>query len=108
MRLVGINWAPFRTAFPILFGMERVRLAVGQGWFEILWKHCASIEFLARAQKEGDDPPIQVFQAKEKFGGLRFLVENSTREVYDLVEVAHTHRARQLGMVMSIERLVPH
>ena len=88
MRLIGVNWAQFRKAFPILFGKERVRLAVGQGWFEILWELCASIEIITKTQMEGGHPPIQLLQAKEKFGGLRFYVENGTRDVYDQIEVA--------------------
>lgn len=88
MRLIGINWAPFQKAFPILFGLEHARMAVGQGWFEILWELCASIEIMAKTQVEGGQPPIQLLHAKKKFGGLRFYVENGTRDVYDLIEVA--------------------
>lgn len=46
----------------------------GDGWFDIIWKLCETIEpFVA----EG----FQVLQVKEKFGGLRFYTNGNINEL---------------------------
>lgn len=42
--------------------------AVGDGWFDLLWRLCVDLEPLA-------GPTFEVVQVKEKFGRLRFYIE---------------------------------
>lgn len=56
---------------------------VGDGWFNILWELCEAIEPLA-------GPEFEVFQVKEKFGGLRFYVEGYNTEIVRLIGVAES------------------
>lgn len=51
----------------------------GDGWFDIIYKLSEDIQNL--------NPPedFEVFEVKEKFGGLRFYVENSNKEIDALI-----------------------
>jgi hypothetical protein len=61
------------------------------GWFEIILMLSEAVEKLAREkQDQGVDEeelPI-VIQVKEKFGGLRFYVQNASEEIRDLISMA--------------------
>lgn len=59
------------------FGFE-----CGDGWFNLIWKLCEDIE----KTKPAED--FEVVQVKEKFGGLRFYVTNSTEKVFKLINIA--------------------
>ena len=62
------------------FGFE-----CGDGWFQLIWDLCESIESqLAIDLHEG----FEVLQVKEKFGGLRFYTTSCSNEIYDLVDDA--------------------
>ncbi len=89
MRMNGVDWQPFRTEFPILFGAGKfVSLWVGAGWFEILWSLCVSLEGIAKARLAEAHAPLRVVQVKEKYGSLRMYVEGGTDEVEDMIEAA--------------------
>lgn len=61
------------------------------GWSEMILMLSESVEKLAREkQQQGvadEDLPI-VVQVKEKFGGLRFYVQNACEEIYALISQA--------------------
>jgi hypothetical protein len=70
------------------FGFE-----FGDGWFDLIYQLCVDLD--AEYQKlspeniadAGEDGYI-VFQAKEKFGGLRFYTDSGTDEMHKLIDVA--------------------
>lgn len=47
------------------------------GWFNMIYELSEKIVVL--------DPKCEAVQVKEKFGGLRFYVDNTTKEVHDLL-----------------------
>jgi hypothetical protein len=58
------------------------------GWFSLLWRLCEDIEPLV-AEYEGETGhQFQVVQVKEKFGGLRFYMENATDVIRQRIELA--------------------
>jgi hypothetical protein len=56
------------------FGFE-----CGDGWYDLIYDLCQELV------SEGQSPPVAV-QVKEKFGTLRFYVNNSTTEQDDIIE----------------------
>lgn len=54
----------------------------GDGWFDIIYRLSKDIQDL--------NPPenFEVFEVKEKFGGLRFYAENSNEEINALINKA--------------------
>ena len=91
MRMTGVDWRPFQKEFPILFGAGKfVSLWVGEGWFEILWTLCVSLENIGRARIAEGHRPMRVVQIKEKYGTLRVYVEDGTDEAFDLIDSAET------------------
>lgn len=68
------------------FGFE-----CGDGWYQIIYDLSVSIETQA-AQLKADGAPEEllpcVSQVKEKFGGLRFYVDNLYGEMSDLIDAA--------------------
>jgi len=91
MRLTGVDWRPFQKEFPILFGAGKfVSLWVGEGWFQILWSLCMSLERIGRARIAEGHRPMRVVQIKEKYGSLRVYVEDGTDEAFDLIDSAET------------------
>ena len=67
-----------RTLIP--FGFE-----CGNGWFDLLWKLCESIDIILKEEKTKD---FEVLQVKEKFAGLRFYVTAATDKIWKLIEKA--------------------
>ncbi len=68
------------------FGFE-----CGDGWFQILYDLSVSIEDQANKLKANGMPEEQlpcVSQVKEKFGGLRFYVNNLYGDMGDLIDAA--------------------
>ena len=91
MKLTGVDWRPFAEEFPILFGGGNyISLWVGQGWFEILWNLCVSLEGIARTRIADGHAPVRVVQVKEKYGSLRFYVDGGCSEIHDLIDAAET------------------
>lgn len=58
----------------LVFGCE-----CNDGWYNLLDELCTRIEKLA-------DDDFRVYQIKEKFGGLRFYVGSTTKEILDLID----------------------
>jgi len=91
MKMTGVDWRPFKKEFPILFGGGNyISLWVGQGWFEILWNLCVSLEGIARTRIADGHAPVRVVQVKEKYGSLRFYVDGGCSEIHDLIDTAET------------------
>ena len=64
------------------------------GWFLLLWRLCEELEpLVAEAEKESGKP-FEVFQVKEKFGGLRFYVSHHTVVVDPLIEDTQEESSR--------------
>jgi hypothetical protein len=54
----------------------------GNGWFDIIYKLSKDIYSMNRPDN------FEVFEVKEKFGGLRFYVENGTEEIHNRIHEA--------------------
>lgn len=52
------------------------------GWFDIIYRLSKDIYSMNRPES------FEVFEVKEKFGGLRFYVENGTEEIFDRIHQA--------------------
>jgi hypothetical protein len=59
------------------FGFE-----CGDGWFNLLYQLIEDIK------KTNPPEGFEIFQVKEKFGGLRFYTDGSTYEIENLIETA--------------------
>ena len=63
----------------------------GDGWFDIIWDLSSKIEPLIRAYIDNNNNALckssypRASQVKEKFGGLRFYMANSTDEMRSLI-----------------------
>lgn len=107
MEFECINFDAFKEAFPVIFrpveghdefvtGTGEIfrsegrfrELAVGSGWFTMLWELCATLEPLARQQQAAGEIPLKIVQIKEKFGGLRFYIHHGTDEAGALIDAA--------------------
>ena len=53
----------------------------GDGWFDLIWDLCEKIEPIV-------DKDFNVFQVKEKFGGLRFYTDGCSDEIFKLIHEA--------------------
>lgn len=88
----AIDWRPFPTAFPTLFGdRDRIiSLSAGPGWHQLIWDLCTALEGMARQQVAEGNPPMRVAQVKEKYGTLRFYMTGGsvTDEAFELTEAA--------------------
>ena len=73
--------------------------AHGDGWFDLVWRLCEQIEPIVLAgeaeTREWEapldrtrHPPFEVYQVKEKFGGLRFYTNSGSRAIRDLIQKA--------------------
>lgn len=84
----SINWAPFLVDFPNTFrDAELSEMGVGEGWTELLWDLCKSMEPIV-VQGDEDGTPFRILQVKEKFGGLRFYAKGTSIEVWTLIQEA--------------------
>ncbi len=59
-------------------------LWVQEGWYPLIDKLC---QYLQNSQRS-DEPQIVAVQVKEKFGGLRFYVDNASKEQMDIIDKA--------------------
>lgn len=92
MQISEVDWAPFQTEFPHLFRRAELRdMAVGEGWFELLWALSTSLEVVAAQGAASGLRPFRIVQVKEKFGGLRFYTAGDiTTEARTLIQEACT------------------
>jgi len=67
----------FRERWPSMFAQVYCGFSLPEGWETIVWKLCERLEKVA--------PETTVGQVKEKFGGLRFYVDNCTTEGLDTI-----------------------
>lgn len=76
------------------FGFE-----CSDGWFDLIWKLCEDVE--KELSKQGSPKEktkrllqnygdFEVVQVKEKFGGLRFYTNGSTKEINNLINKAES------------------
>jgi len=65
--------------FPAIFA-QRFYFEVGDGWFELIYDLCKKLENTSRSPKAS--------QVKEKFGGLKFYVDDETPAQTKLISTA--------------------
>jgi hypothetical protein len=98
------------TAYPLLFpdGSLPWGFELGDGWSGLIETLCARIDTILR---EAPGASIDVRQAKEKFGGLRFYytlqgvsepTERAVREAVDLAQMASAHICELCGRPGSL------
>jgi len=73
--------------FPILY-QKRVGFSFEDGWFDIIYKVSEGIEKEIMKMTPEEMEETYVRQAKEKFGTLRFYMNNSTYEIENLIREA--------------------
>jgi hypothetical protein len=72
----------FKPERPVTEALMAFGFECGDGWFDLIYKLCEEIAAL-----KPDD--FEVFQVKEKFGGLRFyLVSGASDEIHSLITKA--------------------
>jgi hypothetical protein len=59
---------------PLISGMD-LGFRCGNGWFQLVWDHCAQLEPLAK-ELEQDGKTFEILQVKSKFGELRVHVSD--------------------------------
>jgi hypothetical protein len=76
------------TTYPLIFGTDCLRFGFecGDGWFDIIDSLC-SLLMIESEMTEGVVPP-RATQVKEKFGTLRFYVDQASDYQYKLIERA--------------------
>jgi len=62
--------------------LKEASLPVGDGWYKIMDELCNKIQNHIKRNKLKH---IRVVQIKEKFGGLRFYINESSEEIYEYV-----------------------
>lgn len=60
----------------------------GDGWFSLLWRLCEDLEPLVVQYEDETGHQFQLVQVKEKFGALRFYVENANDVIRQRIELA--------------------
>ena len=74
----------------------------GDGWFQLIWNLCEELEKVEKVflesipikektkslLKDKREYEIMVLQVKEKFGTMRFYINNGTEEMYELINKA--------------------
>ena len=78
--------------FPKMFEGKYGGFAVGAGWYPILEKLCANIQYhIDWKNRETETvPQVVVEQIKEKFGGLRFYYQGGDEYIHGLVSMAES------------------
>jgi hypothetical protein len=71
------------------FGFEH-----GDGWFSLVWRLCAQLEAPVARLEQETGRAFEVFQVKEKFGGLRFYCNCSNDEIDKLIAAAEQESQR--------------
>ena len=62
--------------------------AHGDGWFDLLWRLCEDLEPLVADYEKASGSRFEVLQVKEKFGGLRFYVNQHTDAINERIGAA--------------------
>jgi hypothetical protein len=62
--------------------------AHGDGWFYLLWRLCEDLEPLVAELEKQTGQQFEVLQVKEKFGGLRFYVNQHTYAIGERIQKA--------------------
>ena len=70
----------FRNKGDIRVSLMSWGITCGDGWYEITYQLCERIEPLVATLEDGGTA-FEVFQVKEKLGGLRFDVSSSNDEI---------------------------
>lgn len=70
-----------RTLMP--FGFEH-----GDGWFDIVWRLCERLEPLVTQFEQETGDKFEVFQVKEKYGGLRFYPDLGNDAIFNAIAEA--------------------
>jgi hypothetical protein len=70
-----------RTLMP--FGFQ-----VQDGWFHLIWSLCEDLESLVAGYEGETGQSFEVLQVKEKFGGLRFYVNEGSDPIWQRIERA--------------------
>ena len=64
-----------------------VRFECFDGWYDLLWELCETLEW--QALMEGQPVPEAV-QIKQKFGALRFYTDGATKQMLELIRDAES------------------
>jgi hypothetical protein len=76
-----------RTLMP--FGFQ-----VRDGWFHLIWSLCEDLEPLVAGYERETGQSFEVLQVKEKFGGLRFYVNEGSDPIWQRIERAEMDSLR--------------
>jgi hypothetical protein len=68
--------------------------AHGEGWFDIVWRLCEDLEPLVAEAQKATGRPFEVWQVKQKLGGLRFYVSHRTDAILQRIEIAESESLR--------------
>ncbi len=60
----------------------------GDGWFSLLWRLCEDLEPLVAQAEKQTGKSFEVLQVNEKFGGLRFYVNQHTAAINERIGAA--------------------
>ncbi len=83
--------------FPMLYGQKDTPMTqslmcfgfeCGDGWYDIIRRLSEKLERWNEENSNDDMPPIEACQVKEKFGGLRFYVDNCPEEMHEHIHAA--------------------
>jgi hypothetical protein len=77
----------FRDAGDLRLSLMSWGFTCGDGWYDIIYQLCERLEPLVAALDDGG-AAFQVVQVKEKFGGLRFYVDDANDEIHSAIEAA--------------------
>ncbi len=75
--------------FPTLYRGMSYGFEVGDGWEPLIRRLSEKLEPLAAVL---DD--CRTMQCKEKFGGLRYYMDNATNKMYQLIDVAEAESTK--------------
>jgi hypothetical protein len=77
----------FRNKGDIRVSLMSWCFTCGDGWYDIIYQLCERLEPLV-ANLEDGGAAFEVFQVKEKLGGLRFYVSSSNDEIDAAIDAA--------------------
>ena len=64
------------------------------GWFNLLWRLCEDLEPLVRDLERETTERFEVFQVKQKLGGLRFYTNHRSEAISSRIEAAEAESFR--------------
>ncbi len=74
----------FHPERPITEALMALGFEHGDGWFQLVWDLCEDLEKIAREEELN----LEVFQVKEKFGALRFYIDEGTEAIFERINKA--------------------